>query len=135
MKSLIELLSPSEAGSQSLEQNLLEFEVLLETQQDEQKRRRQINNKLDSFYPETGSLRRELYPKHCKFRGDDLRITEITWLSRRMSTWFKLLGLGCCLLAFGARAVDRAHTLNIFAWSDYFPESVTARFQIGRAHV
>jgi phage terminase large subunit-like protein len=46
---------------------LLEFEVLLATQQDEQKRRRQINNKLDSFYPETGNLRRELYPKHCSF--------------------------------------------------------------------
>lgn len=58
-----------------------------------------------------------------------MRITEITWLTLRMSTWFKLLGLGCCLLAVGARAVDRAHTLNIFAWSDYFPESVTARFQ------
>jgi putrescine transport system substrate-binding protein len=40
--------------------------------------------------------------------------------------------LACVLLAGAAGAAgaaDRAHTLNIYAWSDYFPESLTQKFQ------
>src|SRR5580692_6326716 len=30
-------------------------------------RRRKLYNRLETFYPETGPLRRELYAKHCEF--------------------------------------------------------------------
>jgi len=44
-------------------------------------------------------------------------------------TRFGLWCLGCCLLAAAGHAADRAHTLKVFAWSDYFPEAVTTEFQ------
>ena len=41
----------------------------------EEKSRRQRQNRISSYYPETGPLRRELYPKHIKFfdKGDSCR--------------------------------------------------------------
>jgi putrescine transport system substrate-binding protein len=61
-----------------------------------------------------------------------LGLKQITWLSRNLSMRAGLLGLGCCLLALGASGAsgaDRAHTLNVYAWSDYFPQSLTNQFQ------
>ncbi len=54
---------------------------------------------------------------------------QITALSSRLSIRWRLSILGCVLLAGAAGAADRAHTLNIYAWSDYFPESLTQKFQ------
>lgn len=58
-----------------------------------------------------------------------MRIEQITALSRSLSIRIGLLGLSSCLFAFEAGAADRAHTLNVLAWSDYFPESLTTKFQ------
>jgi hypothetical protein len=33
----------------------------------EEKRRRVVQNKIATYYPDTGPLRRELYPKHMAF--------------------------------------------------------------------
>jgi len=39
------------------------------------------------------------------------------------------VGLLLWLAAHAAAAADAAHTLNIFAWSDYFPPPVVEQFQ------
>ena len=38
-----------------------------------------------------------------------------------------------CLSAHAAP--DRAHVVNVYAWSDYFPQSVVAKFQSDRKSV
>ncbi len=38
------------------------------------------------------------------------------------------LGIQCCA-ALAAGAADRAHTLNVYAWPDYFPPPLIAKFQ------
>lgn len=45
------------------DKQLADLEVLL----DREERKSRARNKLDSFYPETGPLRRELYPKQMEF--------------------------------------------------------------------
>ncbi len=42
---------------------------------------------------------------------------------------FGVCALGCSLLVLEASGADRAHTLNVYAWPDYFPESLTRQFQ------
>lgn len=41
-----------------------------------------------------------------------------------------LLTLTLCTICGSALALDRAHTLNIYAWSDYFPKPLIDQFQI-----
>lgn len=46
-----------------------------------------------------------------------------------MKRWVNaLLGIQCCA-ALAAGAADRAHTLNVYAWPDYFPPPLIAKFQ------
>ncbi len=40
-----------------------------------------------------------------------------------------VLTLVLCTINASALALDRAHTLNIYAWSDYFPKSLIDKFQ------
>jgi|GEM_PF-1874952 len=46
------------------------------------------------------------------------------------SLYAALLTLTLCTIFGSALALDRAHTLNIYAWSDYFPKSLIDQFQI-----
>jgi len=46
-------------------------------------------------------------------------------LKRRIAAFF---GIQCCA-ALAAGAADRAHTLNVYAWPDYFPPPLIAKFQ------
>jgi putrescine transport system substrate-binding protein len=44
-------------------------------------------------------------------------------------SWIKaLLAVQCCA-ALTAGAADRGHTLNVYAWPDYFPPALIAKFQ------
>lgn len=37
--------------------------------------------------------------------------------------------IGCCLCAGASVAADRAHVVNVYTWSEYFPKSVVDKFQ------
>jgi len=45
------------------------------------------------------------------------------------SGWSAVVGLSALLSTGAALAVDRAHTLNIYAWPDYFPHTLIDKFQ------
>lgn len=47
---------------------------------------------------------------------------------RRFTVHLCAIALGLCITD-AAPAADRAHTLNVYAWSDYFPVSVREQFQ------
>jgi putrescine transport system substrate-binding protein len=49
--------------------------------------------------------------------------------ARRKAAHVAALGIGLWLGTAGAVAADRAKVLNIYAWSEYFPASLIAKFQ------
>jgi putrescine transport system substrate-binding protein len=48
---------------------------------------------------------------------------------RSKAPWVASLGLGLSLLMTSALSADRAKVLNIYAWAEYFPPALIAKFQ------
>ena len=54
-----------------------------------------------------------------------------SWASRVKATGVALGGLLMLLGAPGAAAADRAKTLNLYAWAEYFPQALIERNERG----